>query len=432
LFIALLFQPLRNRIQKFVDKKFFRVQYNFREAIGKLFTEINESNDIQSLSERIIRRMDELIPVEKIGFFLLNSSSNMLKMISHKNFNLLVNHSVKFEPDNLRTSLSLPIALSDSVESGVNVERADVNVFQRWGMHLVFSLKSSSGDINGFLVFGSKKSGTRYTIEDVGLLNTVASRVASSVDRIKLQEELILERVESERLDELNRLKSYFISSVSHDMKTPLTSIKMFAELLQTSIEFKSDKSKEYLEIIEGESSRLSRLIDNVLDFSKIERGIKQYRFEIIMLNEIVIHTLKLMHYQFNLKKFVVESDLLGNEIPIYADKDAVEEALINLISNSLKYSREKKLIRDSTNAENEFMTLTVEDEGIGINKEYLENIFGPFFRIESKEVNRTGGAGLGLSIIKHIMDAHKGKVEVESEPGKGSKFTLLFPVAKN
>ena len=426
--IALLFQPIRNRVQKFVDKKFFRVQYNFREAIGKLFSEINESNSIQSLAERIIRRIEWISPVEKIGFFLLNASNNMLKMISHKNFNLLVDHSVKFEPDNLKTNLLLPVALADSVESGVNIENADVNVFQRWGMNLVFPIKSSNGDIHGFLVLGSKKSGTRYTIEDVDLLNSVTSRIASSVDRIKLQEELILERVESERLDELNRLKSFFISSVSHDMKTPLTSIKMFSELLQSSSEIKSEKSKEYLDIIEGESSRLSRLIDNVLDFSKIERGIKQYRFENIKLNEIVVHTFKLMHYQFMLNKFVIESNLSNDEKFIYADKDAIEEALINLLSNSLKYSKENKIIRVITNIKNEFMALTVEDKGIGIDKNNLHNIFNPFFRIGSKEVQRTGGTGLGLSIIKHIMNAHKGKIDVQSEPGKGSRFTLLFP----
>jgi len=239
---------------------------------------------------------------------------------------------------------------------------------------------------------------------------------------------LITERIESERLDELNRLKSYFISSVSHDMKTPLTSIKMFAELLQTSSEIKSERSKEYLEIIEGESSRLSRLIDNVLDFSKIERGVKQYRFENISLNEIVLQTLKMMQYQFKLQKFSVESILSNEEKTIHADKDALEEALINLISNSIKYSRDKKVIRVSTYPKDDSMALAVEDEGIGIDKKDLDDIFNPFFRTDSKEVQRTGGAGLGLSIVKHIMDAHKGKIEVQSEPGKGSRFTLLFP----
>jgi signal transduction histidine kinase len=426
--VALLFQPVRERVQKFVDKKFFKVQYDFRIAIKNIFAELNESNDLQSLAENIVRRVDELIPVQKIGFFLLNHTNNKLKLIAHENFKFLVDHSVVFQPEKLKTSLAQPVALTDNVEPGVHVESADVKVFQRWGMNLVFAIKSNEGVIHGFLVLGAKKSETKFSMEDVDLLNAVTNRVAASVDRIKLQEELFTERIESERLDELNRLKSYFISSVSHDMKTPLTSIKMFAELLQSSIEIKSEKSKEYLEIIEGESSRLSRLIDNVLDFSKIEKGTKHYRFENIKLNEIVQHTLKLMQYQFKLQQFLVDLYLSNDEETIYADKDAVEEAIINLVSNSIKYSRDKKVIRISTYHQNDFMALSIEDEGIGINENDLENIFNPFFRTDSQEVQRTGGAGLGLSIVKHIMDAHKGKIEVKSEPGKGSKFILLFP----
>lgn len=429
LFIALLFQPLRNKVQKFVDKKFFRVQYNFREAIKNIFAEINESNDLQSLVDKIVKGIDELIPVEKVGFFALNPVNNKIKLIAHKNFDLLINRSVIFYPEKLKTNLPLPIALVDKVEPGVQIENANVEVFKRWEMNLAFTIKSSEGVIRGFIVLGAKKSATKFSMEDIDLLNTVTGRVAASIERIKLQEELIVQRIESERLDELNRMKSYFISSVSHDMKTPLTSIKMFAELLQSSEEIKSEKSKEYLEIIEGESSRLSRLIDNVLDFSKIERGIKQYRFENVNLNEIVDQTMKMMNYQLKLHKFIVEVNLIPNDIMIYADKDAVEEALINLISNSLKYSKEKKVICVSTIYENDFMVLSVEDEGLGIDKENLENIFNPFFRIDSKEVQRTGGAGLGLSIVKHIMDAHNGKIEVQSEVGKGSKFKLLFPI---
>ena len=429
--VALLFQPIRNKVQKFVDRKFFRVQYNFREALKNFFEEIKDSHDINSLAAKIVNRTNELVPVEKIGLFILNQINNKLKLAAHKNFDLMVNRSVVFEQENLKTDLSLPVAVPDSVETGVPIEIADLKVFRKWGMNLVFPIKSVENEIHGFLVLGAKKSGTKFSVEDVDLLNTVISRCTALMDKIKLQEELITERIESERLDELNRLKSYFISSVSHDMKTPLTSIKMFAELLQTSTEIKSEKSKEYLEIIEGESSRLSRLIDNVLDFSKIERGIKHYRFELIGLNEVVRHTLKLMQYQLKLQKFVVESNLTEDEGAIHADKDAVEEVLINLISNSLKYSKDKKVIRVSTFLQESFVVLSVEDEGIGISKDDIENIFNPFFRIDSQEVQRTGGAGLGLSIVKHVMDAHNGKIEVQSEPGRGSRFILLFPAEK-
>jgi signal transduction histidine kinase len=427
--IALLFQPIRNTVQKIVDRKFFRVQYNFRDALRKFYDELKEANNINSLAERLILRIDQLVPVDKIGIFSLNLPENKLKLIAHKNFDLLKNRTINFQQQNLKTDLSLPVALNNSVEVGLPVELADADVFQRWGINLAFTIKSPDGEIHGFLVLGSKKSGTKYTAEDIDLLNAVTSRAAASIDRIKLQGELMIERIESERLDELNRLKSYFISSVSHDMKTPLTSIKLFAELLQSSNEIKSEKSKEYLEIIEGESSRLSRLIDNVLDFSKIERGAKKYYFENIKLNDIVLRTLKLMQYQFKLQNFSVDSILSDQKKMIRADKDSVEEALINLISNSIKYSKERKVIRVLTYPQNDFMALSVEDEGIGINNKDLENIFNPFFRTDSLEVRRTGGAGLGLSIVKHIMGAHNGKIEVQSETGKGSRFILLFPV---
>lgn len=428
LLIALLFQPIRNKVQTIIDKQFFRVQYNFREVLKKIFEEIQQSHDIKSLADKVINRIYELLPVDKIGFFVLDNKSN-LKLTSHKNFDLLVNRSIKFQKENLRTDLSLPIALPETVESGVPIEIADLKVFQKWRMNLVFPIKSTDKTVHGFLVLGAKKSGVKFSIEDIDLLNAVAGRTAATIDRIKLQEELIIERVESERLDELNRMKSYFISSVSHDMKTPLTSIKILAELLQSSTEIKSEKAKEYLEIIEGETTRLTRLIDNVLEFSKIEKGIKEYRFENVNLNEIVRVTMKMMQYQLKLYKFQVDVLLSEDEKVIYADKDAVEEAIINLLSNSIKYSAENRFIKVSTLLENDFMILSVEDKGIGISKENVDNIFNPFFRIDSKEIQRSGGAGLGLSIVKHIMDAHKGKIEVQSELRKGSNFKLLFPV---
>ncbi|NWF89233.1 MAG: hypothetical protein HXY50_07180 [Ignavibacteriaceae bacterium] len=426
--VVLLFQPLKNKTQKFVDKKFFRVQYDFREELKKFFDEIANSFDIKLLAHTVVARIESLLPVKKIGFFIL-SEKDKLQLVTHHNFDLLINRTIKFQRENLKTDLSLPVAVPSSIEPGVLIETADLEVFRRWGINLVFPIKSTKDELHGFLVLGEKKSESRFTVEDIDLISAVVGRMAVSIDRIKLQEKLLAKRLESERLKELNQMKSYFISSVSHDMKTPLTSIKMFAELLKSSKEINSDKAGEYLEMIEGETNRLTRLIDNVLDFSKIERGIKEYHLENISLNEVVSRTMKMMQYQFKLHKFEVEQNLSEKEKLIYADKDAVEEALLNLLSNSIKYSGDNKIIKVTTQLENNFMILSVEDKGIGIDKDNLKNIFNPFFRINSKMMQKSGGAGLGLSIVKHIMDAHKGKIEVQSEFGKGSKFSSIFPV---
>jgi two-component system phosphate regulon sensor histidine kinase PhoR len=302
-------------------------------------------------------------------------------------------------------------------------------MFGRWGLAIVFPMQTNTGEILGFLALGPKKSGVRFLKEDADLLSAVTARAAGELNRIALQETLLLEHGEAQRLEELNRLKSYFVSSVSHDLKSPLTSIKMFAELLRTDPKISPDAAKEYLGIIEGESERLTRLINNVLDFSKIERGIKEYHFGGVDLNDAVTHVLTLMRYQCAMAHCRVETALADEPMAIRADGDAVIEALINLLANALKYSGDRKCISVRTFVRDEgLLAVSVEDKGFGIPSEDRQRIFEPFFRVKEGQRHGAGGIGLGLAIVKHIVDAHGGNIEVVSEVGKGTTFTLLFP----
>jgi signal transduction histidine kinase len=426
--VAFALQPAKNRIQVFVDKKFFHVQYNYRAALKKFLEEIDSCVDLNSLAEKIVNRTNEFIPVEKIGFFELQMPDNKIKLISHRKFEFLLNRVITFRRWELKTALLKPVALIGEVEEGVDVEISDSKIFNRWGMSLVFPFKSENNEISGFLVLGKKKSGFRFTVEDIDLLNAVRSKVATTMERNKYQRELVIEHLEKEKLAELNEMKSFFVSSVSHDLKTPITSIKIFTDMLK-NLNQSSEKSLNYLNIIDGESTRLTRLIDNVLDYTRIEKGVKEYNFENVQLNEIVKETVAIMEYQLRMNRFECQVNYSEEDHFICADKDSVKEAVINLISNAIKYSREKKEIFVRTFSLNGFNGIEVKDSGIGIASEELKNIFEPFFRSKYLKGKKVGGTGIGLSIVKHIVDAHKGNIEVKSEPGKGTCFTMLFPM---
>ena len=429
LLVAILLQPLKNIIQKFVDKKFFRLEYNYREELIKFIADIKDSNDVQSLADKIVALTDKLIPVHKIAFFTLRKSDNRILILAQKGYDILKNRSIQLEAEKLKTDFSLPIALDDLVEREVVVESADLKVYKRWGMALIFPVKSPSGQVHGFIVLGEKKSDARYFKEDIDLLNSVSSTAALTIDRIQLQEELIREQLESERLEELNKIKSYFVSSVTHELKTPLTSIKMFSELLQGNKNISDKKSKEYLQIIEGESERLRRLIDNVLDFAKIEKGIKTYEFISVSLNDIVERAVRSVEYQFKIAKILLKKEICKEKLIIKADPDAVEEAVLNLLSNAIKYSPAKTKSTITTFVQNGYAVVEVKDEGAGIADKDVKNIFDPFFRTKDTKIVKAEGTGLGLAIVKHIIDAHNGKVDVKSEVGIGSTFSISFPL---
>ena len=431
-FVAVMLQPIKTNVQKFVDKKFFRVQYNYREEQKQLLEEIRNTLDIQTLANKIVEKTNSLIPVEKIGFFIIKKPENRLQLLAHNGFDFLVGRSLKFEEEKLQTDFSLPLAVDAKIETGVLVESADIKMFKRWGIVLIFPIKSPSGEIHGALVLGVRKSGKRFYKEDIDLLNTISTTIALAIDRLKLQQELIYEQIEGERLEELNKMKSYFVSSVSHELKTPLTSIKMFSELLQNKKNISREKSSEYLHIIEGESERLRRLIDNVLDFAKIEKGIKTYKREDVNICELVRRTVNSIKYQFKMAKISLSTNICEDDIIIKADSDAVEEVVVNLLSNAIKYSPAKSNTTISTFKEYNNSVIMVEDEGVGISAKDLNNIFDPYFRTAGTNSIRVEGTGLGLAIVKHIMDAHHGKIEVESSLNKGSSFSLMFPMEES
>jgi signal transduction histidine kinase len=220
-----------------------------------------------------------------------------------------------------------------------------------------------------------------------------------------------------------SRIRSELSAKLSHELKTPLSLIRMFGETLMMGRIRDNKKRMEYYRIITRESERLTNLINNILDFNEIEENIKRYNIKRGNIGETIKRVID--NYSILKDGFRFNLELESSLPEVKFDEDAISQALINLIDNAVKYSGEEKEVKIRVYSKSEGIILEVIDKGIGIDKRDKKRIFEPLYR---GEIHKKG-SGLGLSIVKHIVESHRGKIRVESERGKGSKFIITLPV---
>ena len=224
-------------------------------------------------------------------------------------------------------------------------------------------------------------------------------------------------------------MKSTFVSSVSHDLKTPLALIQLFAETLELGRLKTTERAPEYYRIINSEARKLTRLINNLLDFSKIEAGLRKYQLEPTDLSAVTRRVVDSLESQFRHNQFSVTMRAPQTPIAVKLDAEAAEQALENLLSNAMKYSPEHREIVVEVDSADGYGVVRVRDRGIGIPPRLQRKIFQKFYRVQTDAGTGPQGTGLGLAIVDHVMRAHGGFVRVDSEMGRGSTFTLHFPL---
>jgi two-component system phosphate regulon sensor histidine kinase PhoR len=319
-----------------------------------------------------------------------------------------------------------PTLYSDAQQSRVNVVDAEGRI--------VFGPPLSRGG----LTLGKQFKTTLYKWT-LNVTMTSAEELAAAVARRRVLEMvlvalsglvvvagLIVILVAAERERKLSNLKSDFVANVSHELKTPLSLVRMFGELLQSGRVENEDKRRQYLQIIVSESDRLSSLIENVLDFAKVERGKAAYEFSESSVADVVVRAVEACRVRAEREGVQLELDIDGVML-VSLDERAIEIAVINLVDNALKYAPDGKRVSVSVRRVGGDIAIRVSDQGAGIPTEERKRIFERFVRGKSASGKQVRGSGIGLALVKHIAEAHGGKVSVEDAEPHGASFVLTI-----
>ncbi|MFH1790393.1 MAG: ATP-binding protein [Candidatus Omnitrophota bacterium] len=229
----------------------------------------------------------------------------------------------------------------------------------------------------------------------------------------------------------IRQMKEDFIASVSHELKTPLAAIKMFTETLSMGRVKEEGQVKEYYSTIIRETDRLTRFINKILDFQKIEKGKKIYSFERVSVSDIVKRAVDIYRMQINDERLVIEEEYEDGLPELELDEDAMLEVFLNFLTNAYKYSLDEKYIKVKTQRQLKDITVSVTDRGMGISKDKVTKIFDKFYRVDRDSTKDIKGSGIGLAFVKSVVEAHGGRIAVQSQMNKGSTFMISLPVSQ-
>lgn len=427
--VVIVFNPLKVRVQNFVDKRFFKITYDVNKVVRELSKQINNDFSERSILNKCIDTLMNHIPVEGIGLFKYTQQKGdfFAKVcrncaLDDSTLHLIKEHLVNF-PNNrpIIKDISDTTKANDVNNIFITIENDDIE--------LIAPFFANNNELSLILILGKKKSTFPYNDEDIELIDSILNVINSELQRLYLQKTLMFQQEEITKLEEINQMKSFFVSSVSHELKTPLTAIKLFTEILSSSNNLPHEQKNEYFNIINGECDRLNRLINNILDFAKIERGTKVFNFEAVDLNSLIEKSIKICYYNLKMNNFKLEFNKPDGKFFVFGDSDTLTEVFINLIDNAIKYSADNKFVGIQLSQNNSEYLVVIEDKGIGIKPEEIGKIFEPYFRSSSKETRKTGGVGIGLSLVNNIIKAHHGEIAVESRLNEGTKFIIKLPI---
>ncbi len=397
-------------------------------------TGINAAISLETLLKIIAKEATLLLERPWASIILFNQKQE----ITHSVFvGVNQNRELKLEKKMRRGGLSEWIWTHNSpivVEDATRDKRANCSEFlTHFGIRSIVGYPLTSGKQVIGAVFTGDFAARPVSESHTRLLTTLCQQVSVAIEKSRLYDSLERKIRELERsldtLEKTNILKSDFVSHVSHELRTPLTSIKAYVEAL---VDHSDDPSfiqqKEFLDIVSKETNRLIRIVNDVLDVSKIEFGQRPMKRTAVDLGAVVADVLDMLSPSLRERSLRIDADVPADLPRIEGDADMIKQVFINLISNAIKYSPRGTTVTVAAREEAVNILVSVADQGVGIPKDEIGNVFDKYFRARSQKESKMEGLGLGLAIVKNIVEQHGGGVRVESHEGKGSTFYFTLP----
>ncbi len=436
---ALLFNPAKNRIRILVDRTFYRVRYDYRKAIQKFTRQVDLAFSQEELLGLLLKKLDLLLAVNRALIFLRKEDSDEFEIAEWLGFS----EDEMKEIESQKNSLPLSLFTATRVQGARgSTDFRDIQlmpenqVLKKYEIKLSFP-PAGKEELSCLLLLGKKKSGLRYSAEDVELASQMVQEVVQALQNLKMRERIVIEQLEKKKLEELNKLKTKFISNVSHDLRTPLTAIRFSVDNMLSGVcGDLTDESRRCLQMIKESSLHFSRMIENLLVLSTSESGKIILNREILPL-DLVLEEACQMVTPLAEKKGIALVKEKSEDITVYADGHCLLQILLNLLDNAVKYTGPGgKVTLSSKRIDNEkLVEVAITDNGVGISPENLEKIFERFQKVTPAGTVGERGLGIGLDIVKNLVHLHGGEIKVESpvpETGSGAKFSFTLPLGRS
>ena len=397
--LAMLFEPAKRRAQAFVDRRFFKVSFNFREAEREAAAALTHTGSVLEAGEYVVRVLTTVLPTETAGFYTINQNSG-ITFVSSANPNEpdryrdmgeeVHRRMIEFGPE----AWDRPVGLPDLLEPQVKAYGVEDDLLRKLGAALLVPVKNPEGGLKAFFLSGKKTTGWKYSADDIDLLQSLSVLTSHALARIEHNLQAQVREAERERFERRKRMKSISGSSLPHEVW------------------------------VMGDNIQIFRAIE------KKQLGLEPRPVDFDALVQTSIQSLgsDLMMEQFELG-LDLRAGIEGTPATVHIDPKLMEQAIRTLLSHAMKYSVSSRGIEVSTTCSDGFVNLAVCDHGVGISSEDQKHVFEPFSRGSHKEI-RPAGAGLGMYIVKHIVEASGGSVEVQSTIGQGTTVSLNLPTS--